>query len=110
MLKKSQRLTRKEFDAVFKTGKRSHFPHLTVVYESSEEFHTSVVVGKKVAKSAVKRNLLRRRVYDRVRRSMQKEGVKGMYLFLVKPSYTSLSRKAADAFLTESIASIIKQT
>ena len=110
MLQKSNRLTRKEFDAVFKTCKRVHFSHLTVFYSPGDTFHGSVVVGKKVAKTAVRRKTLRRRVYDRVRRSMQKEGITGTFLFLVKPSYNSLSRKAADAFLTESIASLNNQT
>jgi ribonuclease P protein component len=110
MLKKSHRLTRKEFDTAFKMGKRFHFPHMTVVFFPSEDFHASVVVGKKVAKTAVRRNTLRRRVYDRVRRSMQKQGIKGTFLFLLKPSYHSLPRKAADAFLLESIASVLKHT
>ena len=63
MLSKEQRLDRVAFAAVFKKGRRAHMPGLQLVYLKAPGFRASAVVGKKVAASAVKRNLLRRRLY-----------------------------------------------
>lgn len=108
MLKKSNRLKKADFDFVFKNGKRNHFPHLTVIYAPGDDLHASVVVGKKVAKSAVKRNLLRRRIYAQVHRQLVKNNVTGVFIILTKPSFATLPRKTANDFVVESIAAVQK--
>lgn len=110
MFKKTERLTKPEFEAFFKSGKRFNFSHLTIVYSHSPSIHASVVAGKKVAKQAVRRNTLRRRIYARLRLMLKANSVTGVYIVLVKPSYNSLGRTAADKFLTESIAEMLKST
>lgn len=67
MLKRSERLTRHDFGRVA-LGRATHTPLFTVrLLPSSstkgEDKQFSVVVSKKVAKTAVARNSLRRRVY-----------------------------------------------
>lgn len=110
MFKKTERLTKLEFNSVFKSGRRFNSAHLTVVYSPDTSLHASVVVGKKVARQAVRRNTLRRRIYARLRLILKANSVTGVYIVILKPSYNSLGRKAADQFLTESIAEMLKST
>jgi len=110
MLQKAQRLTRLAFDTFFKTGKRFHSPTLTVVYTPHKAFHGSVVVGKKVAKLAVRRNTIRRRIYDQLRTVVHDTGATGVYIVLVKPTFNSLTRTAARAEVQSLLYKIIKGT
>jgi len=110
MLKKTDRITRTEFAAYFKTGKRHHFPHLTIIHQSAEQFFGSVVVSKKVAKKAVKRNVLRRRIYEMLRTGCIDQGVTGVWIILLKPDFTSLSRKDAAKTIAAAIAAVLKKT
>ncbi len=86
MLKKRQRLTKKEFDQYFKTGQRLHSPLVQLVYAPADDFHGAVVVGKKVFKSAVRRNRLRRQIYAALYHYQQQTEVKLVLIVLVKPS------------------------
>jgi ribonuclease P protein component len=95
MLKKTERLTRKEFDQFFSTGKRLHSPYLQLIYAPHDTFHGSVVVGKKVAKKAIDRNTLRRRLYAQVYNELRLCTPKGVYILVAKAGLASLSRKAA---------------
>lgn len=70
MLSKKQRLSRKEFSLVYKNGRRLNANLFSLVYKKIDTAHIprfSVVVSKKVSKSAVGRHLLKRRVYASVR-------------------------------------------
>lgn len=101
MLNKKQRLSRAQFAAVFKNGRRIHSPALTLVYEPAEEFHGSVVVGKKVAKTAVGRNQLRRRLYAALYRMKIESGLIGTYILLTKPAIKDVSRRDIPALVEE---------
>ncbi len=57
------RLERKRFDK----AKRTHSPDFTVLILSSPDIHFGFLIGKKLAKSAVQRNLIRRRLHEIVR-------------------------------------------
>ena len=105
MFKKANRLTTREFSEFFKTGKRHNFKHLSIIHTSSDILKVSVVVGKKVAKSAVRRNSLKRKVLASLRKADLKTGA---YIFLLKPSFSSLSRKTAEENIIESIALFTK--
>lgn len=85
MLKKKERLTKKEFDRFFSLGKRSHSPAFSLVYSPAPTFHAAVVVGKKVYKRAVDRNRLRRRLYNIIYRASREKNLKGVYIVLSKP-------------------------
>ncbi len=84
MLPKKERLSREEFNRFFSVGKRFQTPSLQVVYAPHTTFHASVVVGKKVAKGAVLRNKIRRRIYDIVRRHKSMYQDKGVFIFFTK--------------------------
>lgn len=110
MLAKAARLSVAAFDQYFKIGKRFHFTHCTIIYSPSETLHGSVVVGKKVSKKAVTRNTIRRRVYAQLRTVCAAHGATGVFIIIIKPAYTSLSRKVALADINQHIAEVIKKT
>jgi ribonuclease P protein component len=102
MLKKANRIPRGQFDLVFKTGKRLHSPLLQLIYIPGE-MAFSVVVSKKVAKQAVMRNRLRRRLYGVVERffNVTNSPVLFQGIFILKPgaakaTRASLATEAAD--------------
>ena len=106
MLKKKERLTRKEFDRSFSVGKRLHNPFLQLIYAQSDTFHGSVVVGKKVAKKAVDRNRMRRRIYAILYASLRKMSSPRTVILIAKPSFASLPRKEAAEAVRELIAKL----
>lgn len=107
MFKKSERLKVVEFATYFARGKRHYTPHLTIITAPAKIRKVAVVVGKKVSKKAVTRNQLRRRIYTQLRQIVP-ETYTGVYIVLVKPSFATLPRKAAQAFITETFASLCK--
>lgn len=106
MLKKQQRLSRAEFDTAFKAGRRYHSPTLTLIHVPGEAFHGSVVVGKKVAKRAVARNLLRRRIYGALYRLMKSQQRTGTYILIAKPTIMKVSRKELASTVAEVVGRV----
>jgi ribonuclease P protein component len=86
MLQKKERLTKKEFDRFFSSGRRYHSIFFTLVYSQDNDFHAAVVVGKKIYKKAVDRNRLRRRLYHIVYRLSRAKDMRGVYIILTKPA------------------------
>lgn len=109
MLKKSKRLTKNQFSKYFKTGRKHHSTHLTIVYTEHTNLHASVVVSKKVSKRAVDRNTIRRRVYAEIRNSLVRNNQTGVFIILVKPSLSTLSRKEANQEVAAAIAAVVKR-
>ena len=70
MFKKTERLNRTAFSAYFKIGQRYHTDYFTLVHSPAPVKAVAVVVGKKVFKGAVDRNMLRRRVYAAANQSI----------------------------------------
>jgi ribonuclease P protein component len=112
MFRKNQRLTRSEFTHYFKHARRRHFEHFsllgTKLEKTPQTLKVAVVVGKKVSKSAVRRNALRRRVYSTARAVLEEVSYRGVLIVILKPSYNQLSRKTTDALLRKSIAEFVK--
>ena len=94
MLKKGERLSRKDFATYFKGGKRLHADCATLIFHPHPTFHGSVVVSKKVSKQAVTRNTVRRRVYAQLY-GLKTEHKKGVWIVLIKPPYTLLTKQSA---------------
>lgn len=94
MLPRKERLSREAFNRFFSLGKRSHAHSFQLVYAPYETLHVSVVVSKKIAKTAVLRNKIRRRMYDIVRRYRTARGATGVHIFLMKPPSTGLPYSA----------------
>ncbi|MCF7816070.1 MAG: ribonuclease P protein component [Candidatus Pacebacteria bacterium] len=84
MLPKKERLSREEFNRFFLLGKRHHTPSLQIVYVPHPTLQVSVVVSKKIAKLAVERNKIRRRIYDIVKNCRPEKKPHGIFIFIVK--------------------------
>lgn len=106
MLKKKQRLSKRQFDTFFRTGKRLHSPLFQVIYARTADFHGAVVVGKKVHKRAVDRNLLRRRVYNVLYRLSQDQDLNGVYIIIAKPPAAGVDF----AELRDEVVSLVEQS
>jgi ribonuclease P protein component len=106
MFKKSERLSRVEFTHFFGVGTKKHSKHLTFICSPTSHLKVAVVVGKKVAKSAVKRNTLKRRVYATLRRGLGE--YQGALIVIVKPTFASLPRKDAEIEVKTMIAQVAK--
>lgn len=52
---------------VYQTGKSAYTQHVKMLWVPADRTHVAVVVSKKVHKSAVVRNRIRRRLYELVR-------------------------------------------
>lgn len=86
MITKKERLNKKAFNRSFSKGVRIHTSSLVCIYQKSNQQQVAVVVSKKIARRAVVRNKIRRRVYNGVRAVCAKEQCTGVYIFLVKKS------------------------
>jgi ribonuclease P protein component len=110
MFKKANRLTQVEFSKYFKIGKKHNSQHLTIITSELDGYKTSVVVGKKVAKTAVKRNLLKRRAYALLRKLYEEKEFKMVVVVIMKPSFNTLSRKTAEEVLRQEVIKVIKSS
>jgi ribonuclease P protein component len=106
MFKKAHRLTTKEFNQFFKAGKKHHSPHLTVITHPYPTLKVAVVVGKKVSKTAVKRNLFKRRILAQLTTLLANKT--GVFIVLVKPSFATLPRKTARTEVESAVAGLPK--
>lgn len=84
MLKRTERLSREQFKEFGRSGKRFHDDALTLSFIPYPTFHGAVVVSKKVSKSAVRRNRLRRQVYAQLQLKKQ-AGALGVFVCVLKP-------------------------
>lgn len=94
MLPKPKRLSTKAFKEIIDTGKYLHTPLFlfrSVSFQGSSKF--SVSVPKKVAKTAVLRNKIRRRVYSALNKLLPEieDGIQA--ILIVKPSILTISFK-----------------
>lgn len=95
MFKKSVRLSRSEFMTFLSSGKRYHSEFLTITHTPGPVLRAAAVVGKKVAKEAVDRNRIRRRLYATLQRVVTKSPVPcppGAYIMVAKPGALKVSR------------------
>lgn len=89
-------------------GKRAHSPLYTIVYSPSPTFHASVVVSKKVARLAVDRNKIRRRIYDILRRYQSRTGVTGVCIVLTKATVRGKAYAEMSEDITTQLSRIMK--
>lgn len=109
MFKKSERLNRIKFTEYFKRGQRFHSENFTLIFTPAPLRSTAVVVGKKVFKSAVDRNTLRRRVYAAIRSHLERDGTtSGIYIIISKPNAKHIAKSAIVIELGTLLASVGK--
>jgi len=106
MFSKKERLSKGKFDRFFRIGKRYHSDNFTLIYLPFGSIKSAVVVGKKVFKKAVDRNLLRRRVYSVLREVLTKQVGTGVYLILTKPTAAALDFASIKAEIEGLVKSI----
>ncbi len=99
MFKKKQRFNRKDFKKVFKEGKRINNKNISISYIYNDKTKTSVVVGKKIAKKATERNLLRRRVYFILRKNFDLVKNKQIIVFVKKNITYGILKKEIEEIL-----------
>lgn len=91
MQSKKGRLNRNDFSRFFASGRRAHNKYFQVVYTPYHTLHISVVVPKKVARQAVKRNKLRRKIYHILKQEHKKGMKAGVYIIIVKEAAAGLN-------------------
>ncbi|MDD4989174.1 MAG: ribonuclease P protein component [Candidatus Pacebacteria bacterium] len=87
MLTRKRRISRVLFPEIIKKGMWYHSPHLTLRVLSSlsqKQSHFAVSVSKKVAKKAVQRNLLKRRLISVVEMVLKKTDSRSNGIFFFK--------------------------
>lgn len=107
MLKRENRLSRELFSLTFKQGRRVNKRYINSVYMLNNDFKSVVVVGKKISKKAVQRNLLRRRVYALIKDLKQNSSKTGYFIFLIKPDVVKLTRKNFNEFIKADVKEIL---
>ncbi len=106
MLAKKKRLTTEEFNRFFASGSRAHSAHLQLIHAPSPEFHGAIVVGKKVFKTAVKRNRLRRQLYAALYRLHMAGVGTGIYIVITKPT----AKEVGAPVLIEELRALVGRT
>jgi len=108
MLPKSARLSREAFTKYFTSGRRFNNPELSIIYTPGTTLRGAAVVSKKVAKSAVTRNTLRRRLYATLRAVAAEAGVTGVVIIIAKPALATLPREAQHQTLYQLLSKVVK--
>jgi ribonuclease P protein component len=107
MLPQKERLTRELFNQSFSVGKRIHLPYLQlIVDDTSNSFHGSVVVSKKVYKKATDRNKLRRQLYAIMSVFYKLNVSKATCIIIVKPNIKDISSLK----IREDLQELLKKT
>lgn len=106
MLKKTERLSTRQFDEYFRVGRRLHGTYLQLIYSPAPVFHGAAVVGKKVAKKAVDRNKQRRRIYNALYALKGQQDLVGVYILIAKPPTANVGYKT----LKQEIEYLVGQT
>lgn len=94
---------------MYKNGKTIRTPKMSLVFVRNERGFTrvGVVVSKKVEKTAVGRNRIRRRIYEAIRVNMDKVPMKTDYIFVV---YSKDVMTMPFDILEEMIGSLVMQS
>lgn len=108
MLKKTQRLRTAGFNEVFAVGKRLHTPYFQIIFVRSTDFHCAVVVGKKVHKTAVARNRLRRQMYASIYRFSKVTPLPFTMIVVAKPSCVGIHQRAVSSLVHEMLQELVR--
>ena len=89
---------------VYQKGKTIRSPKMSLIYTNNSKGFTrvAVVVSKKIEKSAVKRNRIRRRVYECIRKNFDLFPKEKDYIFVIfsndtlKMNYSDLEKNLGD--------------
>lgn len=98
MLQKKHRLSKKQFDSIMSQGKAIHSPFFTFVYSlnKAESMGLVSVAPKKISKTAVERNKIRRRIYGSIERVIGNTLIPIQGIFLAKAGVIKVDYKSLD--------------
>lgn len=82
MLPKKKRIDRKTFLAVLPKTKTESTPFFTIRSKKSDTPKVSIVISKKIAKTAIQRNYIKRRIYNHLSKQLS---TKTLLIFVKKP-------------------------
>jgi ribonuclease P protein component len=105
MVGKAERLSRAEFTQYFARSTRYHASVATILTMPAPSRKFAVVVSKKVAKSAVQRNVLRRQLYGLLSDKIHTPLV---CIVILKPGAINYTRKELRAAMCELIGRALK--
>ncbi len=106
MLPKNQRIPRLVFTELLTRSKYANSPHFSLRYTlNGQNPRLGVSVSKKVSKSAVARNKIRRQVLSAIR-SLLPSLPKGLYLLVAKPKTGLVKGDALSSELIELFKSV----
>ncbi len=111
MLKRSFRLRKNsDFQRLYKTGRRFSTPNLALYYLPSNLEYSQVgfVVSKKVSKSAVVRNNLRRRASAIIEQQYHKIYQPFKMIILIRKNYTGLTPEDLNSELSKLVSKVVK--
>jgi len=98
MLSRRERVTTSQFNEAIASRNVVSTPFATLRVLSYEGTRCAIVVSKKVAKGAVKRNKIRRQVAHIIKKL---DIPKGIILIFIKPTYLGADRKAVIQSFTQ---------
>ncbi len=104
MLSSQNRIPRKDFGDILSSRQTSSTKNFLLRFAQNKDKRFAVSVSKKVSKSAVARNTLRRRTYAVLRDLLPKLG-NGLYLISAKPSAKDLRGDRLKNEITELLLS-----
>lgn len=86
MLKKERRLAKEEIEEIIKKGRSIYSPFVSIRYliDSNKNSRFSFVISSKVSKSAVSRNLFKRRCRAIIQKNLDKIKDGGSFIFFAK--------------------------
>lgn len=95
MISKDSRLTKKEFDHYFPLTHAIHGTHFFIRYYINKGEHNkfAVVIPKKIIKLAVKRHLLKRKVFHTIQSLLKDQTIppnQGIYIVIMKKNDNNL--------------------
>ena len=107
MLPKKQRITKRLFSESFSHSKTQANDNFTLKYKDILDLptKTSIIVSKKVAKNAVDRNSLKRKIYDTTGKIIK--NAKKPYVLMVFPKKTTTTLTNKE--LEESLIELLKK-
>ena len=108
MLKKTERLDKRQFSQYFNNGRRNHGSYTTVIVHPHPRFACVVVVGKKVAKKAHDRNRLKRQAYSVVEKIKTERELKGVFIIILKPAIAKLTKNKLREELDKEVGKVLQ--
>lgn len=95
MLKRERGLRKEEIEEIIKRGRSMHSPFMSIRYfiDSNKNSRFSFVISSKVSKSAVSRNLFKRRCRAIIKKHLNKIKYGGSFIFFAKNGVSERSYK-----------------